>query len=137
MNIAKKQKWIKYYIPSYLYAGLILTLSSYSLVVPPSLPSFSDHWIHFLEYTIFGALLGRSYSHADNSLYKKYFIIFAFLTGIFLGVLDENYQRIVPHRGYENLDLLGDILGALAGAVIYKINPSTMLRVILSKRKRV
>mgnify|MGYP001615082069 CR=1 FL=1 len=113
--------WVKYYIPSYLYAGLIFALSSYSLVVPPSLPSFSDEWIHFFEYSIFGFLLARSYSHANTQLFKKYFIIFAFLTGVTCGLSDEYYQSFVPHRGAEFFDFIGDGLGISAGAIFYKI----------------
>ena len=84
MNSARRNMWFKYYLPSYLYAGLIFTLSSYSLVAPPSLPTFSDKWIHFAEYTIFGLLLatclvialiilipetpgGKAFDHPDHS----------------------------------------------------------------------
>ena len=121
MNNARRQVWIKYYIPSYLYAGLIFALSSYSLVVPPSLPSFSDKWIHFFEYAIFGFLLARSFFHANTGLYKRYFIILALLAGSICGFLDEYYQSFVPLRGLEALDLLADTVGILTGALIYKI----------------
>ncbi|UCH12049.1 MAG: VanZ family protein [Candidatus Omnitrophota bacterium] len=120
MDNIKKQAWFKYYLPSYLYAGLIFTLSSYSLVVPPSLPSFSDKWIHFVEYTIFGLLLARSYLNAKTNFLKQYFIIVAFLTGSICAFFDEYYQSFVPLRGFETLDLLADMLGILSGVMIYK-----------------
>ena len=121
MNSARRNMWFKYYIPSYLYAGLIFTLSSYSLVVPPSLPTFSDKWIHFTEYTIFGLLLARSYLNAKTNLLKQYFIIVAFLTGSICGFFDEYYQAFVPLRGFDTLDLLADILGILLGVILYKL----------------
>ncbi len=121
MNNTKKQAWFKYYLPSYLYAGLIFTLSSYSLVVLPSLPSFTDKLIHFAEYTIFGLLLARSYLNAKTNLFKHHFIVLAFLTGSICGFFDEYYQTFVPLRGFETLDLLADTLGILLGVMIYKV----------------
>ena len=120
MNNARTEMWVKYYIPSYLYAGLIFALSSYPLVVPTTLPTFSDKWIHFFEYGIFGLLLARSYLHAGRSIFKKHIIIFAFLTGVIIAFLDECYQNSVPHRGFEIFDLSADILGSLTGAILYK-----------------
>ena len=119
--MSRRQAWIKYYIPSYLYAGLIFALSSYSLRVPVSLPSFADKWIHFIEYTIFGLLLARSYLNANTGSLKQYFITFAFLTGLACGFFDEYYQAFVPLRGFEVLDLLADTLGILTGVILYSL----------------
>ena len=118
---ARKQLWIKYYMPSYLYAGLIFALSSYSLIVPPSLPAFSDKWIHFTEYTIFGLFLARSYLNANTGFFKRNFIALALFTGLACGALDEYYQTFVPLRGFEVFDLLADGLGIFVGAILYSI----------------
>lgn len=120
MDNVKRQNWVKYYSPSFLYAGLIFALSSYSLIVPPSLPSFSDKYIHFMEYFIFGFLLARSYMHASTANFRRYYILLAVLTGAMCGLMDEYYQTFVPLRGLEALDLLADCLGILSGALIYK-----------------
>ncbi len=120
MKDTRKQLWIKYYIPSYLYAGLIFSLSSYSFAAPPLvLPQLSDKILHFIEYAIFGFILARSYFYAQTAHYKKYFILFALFTGLLCGFLDEIYQSFVPLRTFENSDLLSDAVGVLAGVLIY------------------
>lgn len=121
MNIARRQMWVRYYIPSYLYAGLIFAISSYSLMLPPGLPSFSDKVIHFIEYAIFGALLARSYLNARSNNYRQHFVIMAFLTGVLWGLLDEFHQSFVPLREFEYLDLLSDAVGISAGIILYKL----------------
>lgn len=121
MDNTRRQIWIKYYIPAYLYAGLIFTLSSYSLQAPSLLPSFIDKYVHFFEYTIFGLLLARSYSNAKTNIFKHNFIVLAFFTGLICGLLDEYYQAFVPLRGFEVLDLLSDALGILSGVILYSL----------------
>ncbi|MFH0732900.1 MAG: VanZ family protein [Candidatus Omnitrophota bacterium] len=122
MDTARKQAWIKYYIPSYIYAGLIFTLSSYPLSLPAGLPAFSDVWAHFIEYGIFGFLLARSFSRANTDYYKKYFIIMALLAGVACCICDEYYQTFVPNRmGLEPFDMLGDFFGVLTGSFTYKV----------------
>ncbi len=121
MEDARRQAWTTYYIPSYLYAGLIFALSSYSLRVPASLFTFSDKWIHFIEYAIFGLLLARSYINANTGFLKKHFIALAFFTGLACGFFDEYYQNFVPLRGFEVLDLLADTLGILIGVILYNL----------------
>jgi len=119
MDSTKKQLWVKYYIPSYLYAGLIFTLSSYSFNLPPSAPHFSDKFAHLAEYGIFGALLARSYFNANTKFYKKYFIVLALFTGVLCCLLDEYYQSFVPGRFFEYLDMASDTVGILVGAFIF------------------
>ncbi len=121
MNNGKKLIWIKYYLPSYLYAGLIFTLSSYSLNLPPSTPHFTDKFVHMAEYGVFGLLLARSYFNATAKFYKKYFIIWALFTGMLCGVLDEYYQSFVPGRFFEYLDMASDAVGILAGSLIFSL----------------
>ena len=121
MDNLRKKLWVKYYLPSYLYAGLIFALSSYSLTLPPSMPKFSDKFIHLIEYGIFGFLLARSYFNATTKSYKKHFIALAFFTGLLWGLLDEFHQTFVPNRMFEYMDWVSDTAGTLTGIFIFLI----------------
>lgn len=119
MDNVRKQKWVKYYAPAYIYAGLIFTLSSYSLMLPSSAPHNIDKLIHFSEYVILGFLLARAYFNARTKFFGSHFIIMTLITGILCSVLDECYQTTVPLRTFEYFDLLADTAGIFAGIILF------------------
>jgi VanZ family protein len=72
-----------------------------------------DKLAHFGEYFIFGWLVARSLDRHGLTGARHFAWAAAF--GLFLGCVDEFYQGFVPGREQDPLDLLADVIGAIAG----------------------
>ena len=111
---APSKKWllIQYWIPVFLYCGIIIYLSSQSY---PSrhLPSFlfglSDKLVHGVEYGILGILLYRAFHQTSGTIGS---ISLAIICAVAFGISDEIHQWFVPHRQADTWDVLADTLGA-------------------------
>ena len=111
---APSKKWllIQYWIPVFLYCGIIIYLSSQSY---PSrhLPSFlfglSDKLVHGVEYGILGILLYRAFLQTSGTIES---ISLAIICAGAFGISDEIHQWFVPHRQADTWDVLADTLGA-------------------------
>lgn len=114
-------RWVKYYLPSYLWALLIFIGSSITVVLPPVAGGMTDQLLHIAEFAVFGFLLARSFKNAQSPIFKREFIILAIIVSLLYGLSDEFHQTFVPNRGFEMLDLLADFIGGILGACIYKI----------------
>ena len=116
-----QNRWVKYSLPSWLYAIMIFIFSS---VPHLSLPPIAGHWtdklVHFIEYAIFGWLLARSFRHSASVDFQKNFLVFAVITGTLYGLLDECHQLFVPGRLFTLSDLSADFIGSFLGAFIYR-----------------
>lgn len=101
-----------------VYACLIIGLSSIPGQSFPDLKWLSyDKLLHVGEYLILGLLV----SHAlRQPIRKRHYLFFStlLLAGTF-GALDELYQHLIPGRLPSYRDWLADVIGVLAGSLIY------------------
>ena len=113
------KKFFTYWLPLYLYAGIIFYVSSIPKPLPQiSIPYF-DKFLHVIEYAIFGILAARAFkSSAQAALYKN-FIIFAVLASVVYGASDELHQLFVSCRSCDAFDVTADLIGGTIGAIFY------------------
>ncbi|HEC66041.1 MAG TPA: VanZ family protein [bacterium] len=118
--------FMRYWMPLILYAGLIFTLSSFSL--PPSkveIP-FIDKFIHLVEYGILGFLFYRALRasrfppKADQPLAEAKVFILSIIFSILYALSDEIHQYFVPGREFDLWDLAADSLGIILAALYLK-----------------
>ena len=113
------KKFLKYWAPLCLYAGIIFYMSSLSHPLPRiSIPHF-DKFLHIIEYSIFGILAARALKNASCVVLNKNFIIFAILITVAYGASDEFHQLFVSCRYCNVLDLAADLIGGIIGAIFY------------------
>ena len=113
------QKFLKYWAPLCLYAGVIFYMSSLSHPLPRiSIPHF-DKVLHIIEYSIFGVLTARALKNSSRVVLSKNFIVFAILITVAYGASDEFHQIFVPSRTCDVFDLTADLIGGTIGAIFY------------------
>jgi len=113
------KKFLKYWLPLYLYAGLIFYVSSIPKPLPQiSIPYF-DKFLHLIEYAIFGILSARAFKSSTQAALYKNFIILAVLASVAYGASDELHQLFVSCRVCDVFDLAADLMGGTIGAVFY------------------
>ena len=117
----KQIMWVKYFIPSYIYAALIFTISSIPFAIAPVAGRFTDKYVHLMEYLIFGLLLARSFKNAKAVFFQSRFLILAIVIGGLYGLSDECHQIFVPRRYFELFDITIDVAGVGLGAFIYSM----------------
>jgi VanZ family protein len=108
------------WLPIALYIGLIFALSSLSRF-PFSLPPVRhlDKLIHAAEYAALAFLLTRALRAERPQARPWALLLVAVLLVAALGGLDELYQRTVPNRDSDVLDLAADCAGGLLGAALF------------------
>ena len=89
-----------------LIAGIVL---AYQMKIP-------EERIHILEYGILGWLAGRDLIKTGSKLKG---IISACLFTIFIGYLDEMFQKVLPYRVFDVRDIVFNGLGGLWGVCLY------------------
>src|SRR3989338_3050361 len=110
---------LKYWLPLYLYAGLIFYVSSIPKPLPQiSIPYF-DKFLHLIEYAIFGILAARAFENSGQAVLYKNFIMLAVLTSVAYGASDELHQFFVSCRDYNVFDITADLAGGTIGAIFY------------------
>ena len=116
-----KRNFIKFWVPVYLYAGLIFTLYSIPNPLPftPRILSF-DKILHVVEFAILGVLLARAFKNSNKKILQFNFRLLAICATVFYGITDELHQVFVPNRYASIWDLLFDGLGATVGAYVIK-----------------
>jgi len=110
-------RFIRYWVPVILYAGLIFTISSFPLPPPKVEIPFIDKFIHLVEYGILGFLFYRALR--ASRLAKQVFIL-AIIFSILYALSDEIHQYFVPGREFDLWDIAADSLGAILVAVYLK-----------------
>ncbi|MBN2097271.1 MAG: VanZ family protein [Candidatus Omnitrophica bacterium] len=107
--------FLKFWLPVYLYAGLIFIYSSLSS--PPGLSYilYGDKLLHLAEYAILGFLVARALKNSSAPQLRRHFRVYAILFSLVYGLSDEFHQHFVPGRQVEVLDLVADGLGAFFG----------------------
>ncbi len=113
------ERFIKYWLPVFLYGSLIVFLSSQSHPsqhFPAFLLGMSDKLTHGMEFGLLGILLYRAFHQTHRASTS---MGFAILCAGFFGVSDELHQWFVPHRQADMFDVFADILGAGFGILIW------------------
>ncbi len=104
------KRFIKYHLPTLLYALLIFGVSSFSSLSTPELGfSFQDKLYHIAEYALFGLLLYRSLGNWKRLSQYRYSL--SLLLGVFWATTDELHQYFVPGRDSSLGDILADLFG--------------------------
>ncbi len=111
-----------YWLPVFIYTGLIFYLSSISDLPYVSMIAEMDprkFSLHIIEYSVFSFLL---YTAINNTkfMYKRALIL-TLTVGLTIGISDELYQSLIPGRRFNPLDILSDEIGVIAGTVIAHI----------------
>ncbi|MFA5973285.1 MAG: VanZ family protein [Lentimicrobiaceae bacterium] len=105
-----------------LYLVLIVLLSLLPTSDLPDIPLFSgeDKWIHSCMYLGLGFIACWSLDFSEKARKPHLFLL---LTGVFMwGVLMEVLQRLMSNgRGMEILDMVANMVGAVAGLILYKL----------------
>jgi VanZ family protein len=106
--------FVRYHLPFYLFAAIILTVSSMPHFNPPNFEiTFLDKIAHFIEYSIFSFLALRSLGKLlvfrnRNKLYWGVFII-----SVVFAALDEWHQAYIPGRFSDIYDFIADFFGSI------------------------
>jgi len=108
---------LRYWIPFILYSAIILFFSTRPLSHLPRLP-LSDKIIHFLEYSLYGALLARLLLQRFPRTWIRPSLLAWFGVALF-AVLDETVQNFVAGRQADVWDWMADVTGGLFGITCY------------------
>ncbi len=106
------------WLPAAAYMGLIWAVSS---LEAPTFPTASfplrDKGVHAVEYGVLGFLLAHACLRTFRDRASARVAMFAVLSGVLWGVLDEIHQAFVPGRSADLLDLVADSVGVAIGTV--------------------
>ena len=114
-----RSNFLKYWIPLYLYAGIIFYFSSITKPLPAIHIPFFDKAMHIAEYTIFGYLAARALKNSPRKAFFENFKILAVLFSVFYGISDEFHQGFVSERDVSVLDVAADGVGGILGVFVY------------------
>ena len=116
------------WVPTALWAALILVLTSVPGSSVPDGPAGLDKLVHFGLYAVLGAL-------ATRALLERAPATLPSLARLLLGIacfalLDELHQQLVPGRSADARDLVADVAGAaiaiaLTAAALSRREPTT------------
>lgn len=109
-------KFLKYYLPPIIWAGVIFGLSSVPGSPLPPLP-YIDKVAHLIEYGILGYLIARVFFRLNPKVKVKRLILFSLLIGGIYGMSDEVHQLFVPLRSFDLIDWLADLIGVTLGVM--------------------
>ena|SRR3989338_6028509 len=113
------KKFFRYWLPLYLYAGIIFYMSSLSHPLPKvSIPYF-DKFLHLIEYGVFGILAARAFKNSPREKLSRNFIILAIIASAAYAASDEFHQSFIPFRSCDAMDLTVDVIGGTIGAIFY------------------
>ena len=85
----------------------------------PSVFKFTpDKLIHCLEYAVLGVFIFRWIRLELGASPMTKVRVTAFLLGSFMGIIDENYQRLIPGRQSDFWDWVLDSVGVVIAIVV-------------------
>ena len=96
--------------------------------IPSAFELTPDKLIHCAEYFVLGSVIIYWLS-LEFSFHKKYqLLVSTILIGSCFGILDENYQRLIPGRTPDVWDWVLDTIGVLIAALVgnYFINKKVL-----------
>ena len=114
----EKRKVYLVYVPLIVYWIMLFIATTIPVSSLPSV-DVSDKLKHFGAFLGLSVLLSLTLIYQNKILlFKKYFMIAAFVISSLYGLLDEIHQSFVPGRNSEFLDWFADSVGAAIGVVI-------------------
>lgn len=117
------------------YMGLIYWLSSGPMPAAFVIPiSQIDKVYHFLAYAVLGALGCQVAHHVTRHLYWRIWL--GGMAASLFGISDEWHQFFVPGRSATVSDIVADMCGAWAGAMIWGLWLSPLYKTLTSLLKR-
>ena len=107
------KNFLYYWLPVYVYAGLIFYLSSLPVIPELILQVTRDTLIlHAIEYAVLSLLLFRAF--INSKTFRENAIHLAIIITILYGITDEIHQNFVPGRVFSGLDIIANSIGSLA-----------------------
>ncbi len=103
--------------PYQLLPAVLRKVASSPVLEGASLSDFLNPLMHFLSFGILAILISRALFHHRITSQKVVVLSIAFTMAYALS--DEIHQRFVPGRTLQFFDLFIDLLGALAGVLIF------------------
>ena len=119
-NAGSAERFSRYGLPVFAYAGLIFLVSSIPGEKIPRLFNFQELVFHSLEYLVFALLINRAWRvyFPHHSLYRRFFLIFTF--ALIYAIIDELHQAFVPGRDTSLTDIGYDGVGIIVGNILYR-----------------
>ncbi len=107
------KNFLYYWLPVYVYAGLIFYFSSLSTIPPLIIEIIPETLIwHMIEYAIFSILLFRAFINSKNTKFRENAIHLSIIIAILYGITDEIHQYFVPGRISSFFDIIANSLGS-------------------------
>lgn len=117
----KTSDFLKYWVPVFLWAGLIFTFSSFPTGTASEIV-WTDFFVkktaHIVEYAIFTVLLYRAF--VGHNMDKGRAFVAAILIAMVYGLSDEYHQTFVSGRTGKIRDVGFDTIGACLAVLIVK-----------------
>ena len=106
-GVVDLQRRVIAWAPAFLWAGLLIGLSSFREV--PRIVSFAvnDKLVHLVVYSVLGLTLAWGKRYGRSNIPHLALIAL----GAMYGAIDETYQRLVPGRIPDMADFFADALG--------------------------
>ena len=114
--VVDRKKFAFYWLPVFLYMGLIFYLSSQSRPALPELMLRWDKITHLFEYAVLGLLLIRALNKEYPERSFLVLKLIALAAAVIYGASDEFHQRFVPGRNSCLADWTVDSAGAFLGS---------------------
>lgn len=108
---------IKFWLPVFIWMGVIFYLSSVPAKDIPLLFPFQDVLTHFVIYAILAYFFSRAIKNTYSGLALKNILYLTIIFGFSYGVSDEFHQLFVPGRSASGFDLFINSLGSFAGGL--------------------
>lgn len=103
------------------YCLMIVILSSAS--TPDLMPSidYSDKVLHFVAFAVLSILFFRALRSTGFNTNVSILIFFTLLFSTLFGIFIELNQSFIPYRQAEAMDVGADVIGSIAGIIVYRI----------------
>ena len=119
------RKIVFYWLPVFLWMGIIFLASS---IPSQGMPKLTDYWLfwahrfgHMVEYSILGILWLRAYNYSHQPARHDLKPVLLLSVGILLfGLADEWHQSFVPGRMQQLLDSVFDMICGTIGMLVYR-----------------
>lgn len=113
------RKALIYWLPLAVYSAVILFLSLDP--EPPPAPEIEglDKLVHFIAYTIMGALFARALLSGIKEAGKRRVIFLVFIVTFIFGLFIEVWQSFIPSRSADSIDAIANGAGGLFGAFAF------------------
>ena len=115
------KKFLKFYLPPILWAGVIFTLSSF-----PTLETSEIYWqdfvlkksAHMIEYAVFALLIYRALKYSGTKIRRA--VVLSLLIAVIYAITDEFHQSFVPGREPKIRDVFFDTIGGALGLSLFR-----------------